>query len=147
MTPRALQSEFADADESTGLMLWRVTNAWQAAPAPRPQTVRAHPCAVRATRSLTWIESDAPVTQQSLAGHAGTDPMMTSQVLRTLEAAALIERMPHPHDRRARVLTATPAGRDLANRANGAVESCDHDFFDTLGADRTRFTRMLARLG
>ncbi len=147
MTPRALQSEFADADESTGLMLWRVTNAWQAAQRRALKPFGLTHVQFVLLASLTRIESDAPVTQQSLAGHAGTDPMMTSQVLRTLEAAALIERMPHPHDRRARVLTATPAGRDLANRANGAVESCDHDFFDTLGADRTRFTRMLARLG
>ncbi len=144
--PRGLQSEFADAGDSTGLMLWRVTNAWQAAQRRALKPFGLTHVQFVLLASLTWLESDTPVTQQALAQHAGTDPMMTSQVLRTLEAAALIERTQHPHDRRARVLAVTPVGRELANRAVVAVESCDHDFFDTLGIDRAEFTRMLARL-
>jgi DNA-binding MarR family transcriptional regulator len=72
--------------------------------------------------------------------------MMTSQVLRTLEAKELIERRPHPTDARARAVTVTPAGVDLANRANVAVEQVDRDYFGVLGDDRGTFTLMLARL-
>ncbi len=146
MSHRALHSEVVDEKDSTGLMLWRVTNAWQAAQrrALKPYALTHVQFVLLA--SLTWIEGDAPVTQQALATHAGTDPMMTSQVLRALEAAGLVERLPHPTDRRARVLAVTPAGRELANRAVVAVETCDHDFFDRLGGDRATFTRLLGRL-
>lgn len=72
--------------------------------------------------------------------------MMTSQVLRSLEAKGLVERQPHPTDARARALTATPAGIDLANRANTAVEQVDRDYFAALGDDHPAFTRMLAQL-
>jgi DNA-binding MarR family transcriptional regulator len=72
--------------------------------------------------------------------------MMTSQVLRALEKAALVERRPHPQDGRARLLAVTAAGRELANNANVAVERCDHDFFDRLGSDSARFTVLLGRL-
>ncbi len=144
--PRALRSGFADADESTGLMLWRVTNVWQAAQRRTLKPFGLTHVQFVLLAALTWMEGDTPVTQQALSAHAGTDPMMTSQVLRTLEKAALIERPRHPHDRRARVLSVTPAGRELANSANGAVESCDREFFGKLGSDSAVFTRMLGRL-
>ncbi|MDQ1597665.1 MAG: hypothetical protein QOI70_1089 [Microbacteriaceae bacterium] len=146
MPARALHSEFDRADDSTGLMLWRVANAWQAAQRRALKPFELTHVQFVLLASLTWLEGDIPVTQQALASHAGTDPMMTSQVVRTLETAALIERAPHPDDGRARLLTVTPAGRELANRAISAVETCDREFFDTLGADRVQFTRMLAQL-
>lgn len=96
--------------------------------------------------SLVWIGSGEPVTQQKLSAHARTDRMMTSQVLRALEAAGLVDRTAHPTDGRARTITITETGRDLANRANVAVEKCDEDFFSALGTRQGRFTRMLGDL-
>ena len=146
MTARGLNTEFADADDSAGLMLWRVTNAWQAAQRRALKPFGLTHVQFVLLASLTWLESDNPVTQKDLAKHAGTDPMMTSQVLRALESAALIERAPHPHDGRALILEVTQAGRDLANRAIGAVEACDRDFFEPLGGDRVKFAALLGRL-
>jgi DNA-binding MarR family transcriptional regulator len=143
---RRLASEYADAGDSPGLMLWRVTHAWQAAQraALRPYDLTHVQFVLLA--SLTWLRADGPVTQKDLATHAGTDPMMTSQVLRALEAKRLVERRDHPTDSRARALVVTAAGADLANRANSAVEGVDRAFFGPLGADRAGFTRQLGRL-
>jgi len=55
--------------------------------------------------------------------------MMTSQVLRALEAKGFVVRKPHPDDRRARLLEVTPQGAELARRANAAVEAADAEFF------------------
>jgi DNA-binding MarR family transcriptional regulator len=142
----ALNSEFSDADLSPGLLLWRVTNAWQAAQrgALRPFNLTHVQFVLLA--SLVWIQAEHPVTQRQLARYAQTDQMMTSQVLRSLEEKGLIERGAHPTDGRARSLTATPAGVDLANQANAAVEQVDRDYFTALGDDRAAFTRMLAQL-
>jgi DNA-binding MarR family transcriptional regulator len=140
----ALDTEFSDADDSTGLALWRVTNRWQSAQRAALQPFDLTHVQFVLLASLTWLDADAP-TQSELAAHAGTDPMMTSQVLRALEAKSLVERRPHPTDGRARLLSATAAGRALANRAVVAVEACDRAFFGPL-ADRTRFTRELGRL-
>jgi len=143
---RALHSEFTDADLSPGLLLWRVTNAWQATQraALRPFDLTHVQFVLLA--SLAWRQGDHPVTQRQLAEHAGADPMMTSQVLRNLEAKGLVERQPHATDARARALAATRAGVDLANRANAAVEHVDRDYFAALGDDGPAFTRMLAQL-
>lgn len=143
---RALRSEFTDATASPGLLLWQVTNAWQAAQraALRPFDLTHVQFVLLAC--LSWQQDEQPLTQRRLAEHARTDPMMTSQVLRALEAKGLIQRPPHPTDARARALIATPAGLELASRANAAVEQVDRDYFSPLGDDRPALTRMLARL-
>ncbi|GHJ48002.1 hypothetical protein Cs7R123_53440 [Catellatospora sp. TT07R-123] len=96
--------------------------------------------------SLTWLGADGPVTQRALADHAETDPMMTSQVLRVLEGLGLVERLPHPTDGRARALSVTAAGRELANRAVVAVEACDAVFFAALGDQAAGFSAGLRLL-
>lgn len=98
--------------------------------------------------SLWWLEShqeDAP-TQSRLAGHAGVDPMMSSQVIRRLEAVKLLERHVHPVDARARQLRLTPAGRVRLSGALADVEATDEAYFATLDADRAAFAGHLARL-
>jgi MarR family transcriptional regulator, organic hydroperoxide resistance regulator len=96
--------------------------------------------------SLVWMRSEVPVTQSELAAHARTDPMMTSQVLRTLERKKLIQRLRHPTDARARALVATPEGIAVANRANVAVEAADARFFGRLGTSQPDLARLLRLL-
>lgn len=143
---RRLRSAYASADESVGLLLWQVTNRWQAAirAALRPFELTHVQFVLLA--SLTWLGADAPVTQRDLAAHAATDPMMTSQVLRALESRALVTRQPHPDDGRAWSVAVTARGAALANRANAAVEACDADFFAALEANRDPFTAGLRAL-
>jgi len=143
---RRLQSAFTSAEESTGLLLWQVTNRWQAAQRAALQPFGLTHVQFVLTASLTWLGSDGPVTQRRLADHAGTDPMMTSQVVRTLVQRGLVERAPHPEDGRAWSLAVTSDGRELVNRAIVAVEACDESFFGQLGRDRSGFTRSLAAL-
>lgn len=141
-----LQTAFASDDDSPGFLLWQVTNGWQAA-----QRAALAPFGITHVQfvllaSLTWHGSDEPVTQRALADHARTDPMMTSQVVRALEARGLVDRGPHPTDARARAVRATDDGRALANAAVAAVEDVDTRYFGPLGAGRAAFTDMLRRL-
>jgi DNA-binding MarR family transcriptional regulator len=99
--------------------------------------------------SLWWLEDhdDQPPTQARLAEQAGTDPMMTSQVTRKLEARDLLGRAPDPIDTRARRLRLTAAGRELVARALADVEAADEDCFAALGNRREAFIEALAALG
>ncbi|HEY3629387.1 MAG TPA: MarR family winged helix-turn-helix transcriptional regulator, partial [Jatrophihabitantaceae bacterium] len=84
--------------DSLGLLLWRATLRWQRAitAALRPLDLTHVQFVLLA--SSWWLTSVAGETpsQRRVAEHAGTDPMMTSQVLRALEAKGLIGRAPHP---------------------------------------------------
>jgi DNA-binding MarR family transcriptional regulator len=129
-----LETEYPQPAESPGLMLWRVTNTWQrrVRAVLAPHGITHVQFVLLAT--LTWMDRDQPVTQRSLADHAGIDIMMTSQVVRVLEAKGYITRHAHPADRRAIILSPTPAGIDLANRANVDVEAVDRSYFSALGS-------------
>lgn len=144
--PRQLASAHPDADDSPGLLLWQVTNRWQAAQRAAVKPFGLTHVQFVLLASLSWLDDDGPVTQKRLAQHAATDPMMTSQVLRALEQRDLIRRGPHPTDARARALSVTNAGVALANRAILAVEQCDEDFFGPLGRDAAHFAAQLRAL-
>jgi DNA-binding MarR family transcriptional regulator len=98
--------------------------------------------------SLWWLEEhcDPPPTQARLAQHAGTDSMMTSQVIRKLEARGLLERALDPTDGRARQLGLTDAGRAIVTAALADVEATDDAYFASLGDSRPTFVDALRAL-
>jgi DNA-binding MarR family transcriptional regulator len=133
--------------ESPGFLLWRVTLRWQRvmAAALRPLGLTHVQFVLLASAWwLTEVAGETP-SQRRLAEHAGTDPMMTSQVVRSLEANGLVTRVVDPADSRARLLGVTPAGLDLARRAVGVVEAADAEFFAAAGP-RPALLRILHRL-
>lgn len=141
-------TRFDGPERSPGFLLWRVTLAWQ-------RRIRAALVSHDLTHvqfvllaSLWWLEShhpDAP-TQATLAEQAGTDPMMTSQVLRKLEARGLLERAPDPADTRARRLRLTRAGRNLVAGALADVEEADAEYFAPLDGRDGAFLESLSKL-
>jgi DNA-binding MarR family transcriptional regulator len=62
--------------------------------------------------------------------------MMTSQVLRALEAKGFVRRSRHPSDSRALQLRVTAAGSKLARDAIAAVEAADREFFSRASGTR-----------
>jgi DNA-binding MarR family transcriptional regulator len=145
---RRPRSRFGGPERSAGFLLWRVTLAWQrglrAALAPHELT---HVQFVLLA-SLWWLaehEAEAP-TQTRLSEQAGTDPMMTSQVLRKLEARGLLRRVPDAHDTRARRLHLTPSGRELIAIALTDVENTDIEFFAPLAERHEGFLEALGAL-
>jgi DNA-binding MarR family transcriptional regulator len=94
--------------------------------------------------SAWWLgDHEEPPTQQRLAEQAGTDPMMTSQVIRKLAERGLVTRTPDPRDARALRLTVTPDGRELLAAALRDVERADADYFAGVDDD---FVAGLGRL-
>src|SRR5215471_11672715 len=55
-----------------------------------------------------------PMSMGELAGALGIDPPNATTVVDDLESLGLVRRRPHPTDRRAKVVEATPRGRELA---------------------------------
>ncbi len=113
-------------------MLERVTGHWQSllrgALAPLDLTTAQY----RLLVATAWLGSrQVAVRQSEIAAHANADAVMTSEVLRTLERRGLIERAPHPSDRRAKSIVVTEAGGALADRAARLVDNTEARFFET----------------
>ena len=130
-----------------GFMLWQITNGWQ-------RSVRA----ALAGSGLTYVQvvllaglqariaAGDKVSQAGLAQSLGADVMMTSQVLRTLEAGGLVRRDRDPLDTRARTLAITEAGAAKLEAARPLLEQVDDSFFDVLGHKENRFIKALRKL-
>ncbi len=140
-------SGYPTPGESPGFLLWQVAAAWQARQRAALAPLGLTHVQFVLLAGVAWLErAGSPVTQVGLARHAGTDPMMTSQVVRTLERKGLLERAPHPRDSRANSLAATVAGRELAAAAIPVVEAVDAAFFAAVGDDLPALTGMLRGL-
>jgi DNA-binding MarR family transcriptional regulator len=135
-----------DPDDSPGFLLWHVTLRWQremaAVLAPLDLT---HVQFVLLTTTW-WLNSQGQDPNQlTVAQHAGTDVKMTSQVLRKLEAKALLQREVDADDTRAKRLRVTDLGARVAQQAVAAVEAADAAFFRTV-PDLAGVLRMLRPL-
>jgi DNA-binding MarR family transcriptional regulator len=130
------------------LLLWRVTLSWQRRIRSVLEPYELTHVQFVLLTSLWWLadHEDRPPTQARLAQHAGTDPMMTSQVTRKLEAQGLLERALDPADSRARRLHLTAPGRAVVAQALKDVEAADEDYFAALGRQRDAFVRALGTL-
>lgn len=150
MTRRSFPSGKFDApSQSIGFLLWQTTNLWQrrikASLAPFDLT---HVQFVLLA-GLSWLEQEDDndvITQKQLAEFCATDPMMTSQVLRTLERARLIERLAHPNDARAVSLNLSNYGAKKLAEAFVSVEDADASFFSKIGPQQLEFGESLRQL-
>jgi DNA-binding MarR family transcriptional regulator len=130
MPPEGMTSRFASAGESPGFLLWRISNAWQQRQRAALQPLGLTHVQFVLLASLVWLtQHGATVTQTDLAEQAQTDLMMTSQVVRALEARGLLTRATSAQDRRARVLSPTAEGIALATAGIQVVEAVDADCF------------------
>ena len=141
-----LPSRLPGPGQSPGFLLWKVSNAWQ-----RRQRAALQPLGLTHAQfvilaTATWFAAAETITQARIAQLAGVDPMTTSQVLRTLEAAGLVERRPHPHDPRANAIVVTRAGRNKARAAIVVVEDTDAAFFAPVAAHAGRLVELFAAL-
>ncbi len=85
--------------------------------------------------STGWLDRTrpSPPTQQQVADHAGTDRMMASKVLRTLEERGLVTREPDPDDARSLRLRLTSEGRNVTSRAVRLAVAVDQELFADRG--------------
>lgn len=126
----SLDAQYPNRNESPGFLLWRVSNLWQQ---QIRKALKPHELTHVQFVLLAVLTSEAtPLTQNELAAIAGTDRMMTSQVVRVLEQRGLVQRKPDETDKRAMRITATRNGRTLANRAVAVVEAVDAQFFSAI---------------
>src|SRR4051812_27600708 len=62
-----------------------------------------------------------PMSMRELADALGIDPPNATVVVDDLEAQGFVRRRPHPTDRRAKLVEATPEGKSLARRADAIL--------------------------
>lgn len=97
---------------------------------------------VLALRRLT----EGAHTQRELAARLSADPPYVTLMIDDLEKRGLVQRKPHPTDRRAKLVELTASGRAAAARANATLDEPPPTMLDLPDADLAAVLRVLDRL-
>jgi DNA-binding MarR family transcriptional regulator len=90
--------------------------------------------------------ADQPLTLRTLAERLATDPPYVTVMVADLVARGLVTREPHPADRRARLVTITPAGSAAAAEADRILGTAPASLRDLGAADLATLDRIVTRL-
>lgn len=135
------------SEESSGFLLWQVTNLWQREikKALKPYGLTHSQFVLLA--SIHWlILHNQEVTQIALSNHTKIDPMTTSTVLRTLQQKGFIRRQEHMTDTRAKTVGLTEEGKKTIKKAVVTVEKFDSEFFSLPGKKTIELNKNLLTL-
>jgi len=122
------------AEESSGFLLWQVTNLWQREIKKALEQYGITHSQFVLMASIHWLTlHKQEVTQVVLSNHTKIDPMTTSTVLRTLQQKGFVQRQEHLTDTRAKTVLLTEDGKIVIKKAIVSVENFDTEFFSLLG--------------
>jgi len=96
---------------------------------------------VRALRRL----DDGPLTLRELAEAMGSDAPAATSAVNALEQKGLVERRPHPEDRRAKIVSLTADGRRTLGAARRFIETAPEAFAELPAKDIRELARILER--
>jgi DNA-binding MarR family transcriptional regulator len=132
------------AEDSSGFLLWQVTNLWQREIKKALEEFGLTHSQYVLLASIHWLTiHKQEVTQVILSNHTKIDPMTTSTVLRTLQHKGLLQRQEHLTDTRAKTVGLTNEGKRIIKKAVVIVEKFDNKFFSLLGSKTTEFNNNL----
>jgi DNA-binding MarR family transcriptional regulator len=86
------------------------------------------------------------MTLRQLAEAIGADAPYTTLIVDKLEAHGLVERLPHPEDRRRKLVTLTTAGEEAIATADAILRRPPRAFSALPAQDVEQLTQLLTRL-
>ncbi len=90
---------------------------------------------------------DAPMTLTQLAEATGSDAPATTVAVNDLEARGLVERYPHPENKRAKLVSLTSAGKQMIDLVRGTVrDDAPPGVHDLSKTDLAHLRRILERI-
>ena len=89
---------------------------------------------------------EGPATLGQLAGANGVDAPYATLIVDKLEAHGLVERRPHPDDRRRKLVTLTAAGHEAIAAADAILLRPPRAIADLPAGDLGQLTAILTRL-
>jgi DNA-binding MarR family transcriptional regulator len=97
--------------------------------------------------AMNVLEAEGAITQHALGACVGIDPSSMVATIDELESKGLVERRPHPSDRRAHALHLTRKGRETLARGREVARVAHEELFAPLSEEeRQQLHDLLLRL-
>lgn len=141
-----LKTLFKNANESTGFLLWKASNRLQKIHREGLRDFDLTPTQFSIMASIVSVcENRKALTQAELSQFTKMDKVLISDVVTTLLRKELLVKKDNLKDKRSFLLTPSKKGFRVTNKAIGAVEQMDMEFFSSI-TDRELFNRSLLQL-
>jgi DNA-binding MarR family transcriptional regulator len=86
---------------------------------------------------LICLDDRHPRSQAEIATLVGVDRTTMVALIDSLQKKNLVDRRPHPDDRRKNIIAITPTGHDLRKRAARTVDAVERRFLSVLDDDES----------
>lgn len=134
-------------DESTGFLLWQLTNLWQREIKKSLKDYQLTHTQFSLLASIFWLRKNSiEVTQIGLSTHSKIDTKTTSAVLKTLQKKELINRKENISDTRVKQVDLTKKGEKLIIPAIKTVGDFELAFFQSISGTKNKFDQNLKTL-
>jgi DNA-binding MarR family transcriptional regulator len=147
MKKKATNNTKKQVNGPTGFSLWLVCNMWQRE--LRKALIDldlTHAQYVLLHAACELGKGDDPITQIKLAHDTGTDKMMVSKILRTLETKKLLKRADLKTDNRAKNIVVTAKGLELCKLATDVVNDFEKTFFAPVAKNEKTLIKAFAKI-
>ena len=95
---------------------------------------------------VLFLLREQPMTLAQLAEAHGVDRPYATIIVDKLEQLGFVERQPHPSDRRSKIVSLTPAGRDAAATAESILSQPPPALRALTTGQLTQLTELLSQL-
>lgn len=144
MTADAANPELADLMHRIN---HRLRRRWGARLAPHGLSPHYFRALAAISHATTDDDAVHGLKLREIADRLRIAPRSATEVIDGLEDRDLVQRVPHPRDRRATLVVLTEAGRELYAQLREERQRSSHDFFAVLDAqDQTELGRILTKL-
>jgi DNA-binding MarR family transcriptional regulator len=134
-----------DADADLARQAWRAMSDVVLAQNRKAEVSEALGLSFARVRALRRLAAK-PLTLRALAGRLGADPPYVTLIVDDLQKRGLVQRTPHPEDRRSKLVALTEAGRAAAERAAAILDEPPAALRDVPAEDLAALLRVLEHL-
>lgn len=131
-----------DKASASGAAVWLAMQDLVLDNARRRETSEALGISFARARAVRRI-ARRPMSMGELAAALAVDPPNATVIVDELQNLGLVKRRPHPDDRRAKLVEATPKGRELARRADEILATPPPALSELSGEDLETLRRIL----
>lgn len=139
-----MASKTEEAIQSTGLLLWQAHNKWQSEFKHKLKPINLTHVQFLLLNGIAELKHRRKaITQIMLSELINADIAMTSTVLADLEKRELVIRLPHPSDKRAKILALSEEGRRIVRQARKFAKDFESEFFRNPSGFYEEFSKTL----
>lgn len=139
---------FDTPEDSPGFLLWQTTLVWQRQIKRALESYDLSHAQFVIMATLMWFEAhDYDTTQILIVNWSKLDKMTVSNSLKKLVGIGLVNRIEHETDTRAKKVSLTEKGKEMARILVPIVEGLDEVFFGKLSrGEQKHLMQLLAKL-